>query len=75
MSLSQSLGVARRWESASLGDEACRQAGMIGGRRYPILAVTAPKNDPAFSGVGQSPVERLRAENARALGRTQISAL
>ncbi|SRR5581483_762369 len=58
-----------------LRDQACCQAGMIGGRRYPILAVTAPKNDPAFGGVGQSPVERLRAENARALGRTQISAL
>ena len=26
-----------------LRDEACRQAGMIGGRRYPVLAVTAPK--------------------------------
>src|SRR5256886_8442056 len=29
-----------------LRDEACRQAGTIGGRRYPVLAVTAPKNDP-----------------------------
>ena len=29
-----------------LRDEAARQAGMVGGRRYPILAVTAPKNDP-----------------------------
>jgi len=26
-----------------LRDEATRQAGMVGGRRYPVLAVTAPK--------------------------------
>jgi len=26
-----------------LRDEAARQAGMVGGRRYPVLAVTAPK--------------------------------
>jgi len=35
-----------------LRDEACRQAGMIGGRRYPILAVTAPKNDPREAALG-----------------------
>ena len=26
-----------------LSDEASRQAGMMGGRRYPVLAVTAPE--------------------------------
>ena len=52
MSLSQSLGVARRWEFAICRDEACRQAGMIGGRRYPILAVTAPKNDAREAALG-----------------------
>src|SRR5260370_3467125 len=35
-----------------LRDEACRQAGMIGGRRYPVLAVTAPKNDPREAALG-----------------------
>ncbi len=52
MSLWQSLGQARPWEFASLRDEACRQAGMIGGRRYPVLAVTAPKNDPREAALG-----------------------
>src|SRR6266853_1814200 len=35
-----------------LRDQACRQAGMIGGRRYPVLAVTAPKNDPREAALG-----------------------
>src|SRR2546427_7772201 len=35
-----------------LRDEAARAAGMIGGRRYPVLAVTAPKNDPREAAVG-----------------------
>ena len=35
-----------------LRDEASRQAGTIGGRRYPVLAVTAPKNDPSFAALG-----------------------
>jgi hypothetical protein len=29
-----------------------REAGMMGGRRYPILAVTAPKNDPREAALG-----------------------
>src|SRR5947208_9036600 len=35
-----------------LRDEACRQAGTIGGGRYPVLAVTAPKNDPREAALG-----------------------
>jgi len=35
-----------------LRDEATRQAGMVGGRRYPVLAVTAPKNDPREAALG-----------------------
>jgi hypothetical protein len=35
-----------------LRDEAARAAGMIGGRRYPVLAVTAPKNDPREAALG-----------------------
>ncbi len=35
-----------------LRDEASRQAGAIGGRRYPVLAVTAPKNDPKEAALG-----------------------
>jgi len=31
---------------------ASREAGMIGGRRYPVLAVTAPKNDPKEAALG-----------------------
>lgn len=37
---------------SDLRDEACRQVGMIGGRRYPVLAVTAPKNDPREAALG-----------------------
>src|ERR1700730_6316973 len=37
---------------SDLRDEACRQAGMMGGRRYPVLAVTAPKNDPREAALG-----------------------
>ena len=35
-----------------LRDEAARQAGMVGGRRYPVLAVTAPKNDSREAALG-----------------------
>src|SRR5438552_16212330 len=35
-----------------LRDEACRQAGMMGGRRYPVLTVTAPKNDAREAALG-----------------------
>jgi hypothetical protein len=35
-----------------LRDEACRRAGMIGGQRSPVLAVTAPKNDPREAALG-----------------------
>jgi hypothetical protein len=35
-----------------LRDEASRQAGTIGGRRYPVLAVTTPKNDPKEAALG-----------------------
>jgi hypothetical protein len=35
-----------------LRDEAARAAGMIGGRRFPVLAVTAPKNDPREAALG-----------------------
>jgi len=35
-----------------LRDEAARQVGMVGGRRYPVLAVTAPKNDPREAALG-----------------------
>jgi hypothetical protein len=35
-----------------LRDEAQRSAGMVGGRRYPVLAVTAPKNDPREAALG-----------------------
>jgi hypothetical protein len=35
-----------------LRDEASRQAGTIGGRRYPVLAVAAPKNDPREAALG-----------------------
>jgi hypothetical protein len=35
-----------------LRDEAQRLAGTIGGMRYPVLAVTAPKNDPREAALG-----------------------
>src|SRR6266576_531776 len=37
---------------SDLRDEAARAAGMVGGRRYPVLAVTAPKNDPREAAIG-----------------------
>jgi hypothetical protein len=37
-----------------LRDTACRQAGTMGGRRYPVLAVTAPKNDPREAALGNA---------------------
>jgi hypothetical protein len=35
-----------------LSTTAQREAGMVGGRRYPVLAVTAPKNDPKEAALG-----------------------
>src|ERR1043166_4241057 len=35
-----------------LRDEASRQAGLSRGRRYPVLALTAPKNDPKEPALG-----------------------
>jgi hypothetical protein len=35
-----------------LRDEASRQAGTVGGRRYPVLAIAAPKNDPREAALG-----------------------
>ena len=35
-----------------LSAEASREAGMMGGRRYPRLSVTAPKNDPKEAALG-----------------------
>ncbi len=35
-----------------LSTAAQREAGMVGGRRYPVLAVTAPKNDPREAALG-----------------------
>ncbi len=32
--------------------QASREAGMVGGRHYPVLAVTAPKNDPKEAALG-----------------------
>ena len=52
MSLWPSRVLAKRWALATGDDEAARQAGMVGGRRYPVLAVTAPKNDPREAAMG-----------------------
>ena len=35
-----------------LRDEAAQAAGMIGGRRFPVLVVTAPKNDAREAALG-----------------------
>ncbi len=35
-----------------LSAQASREAGMMGGRRYPVLAVTAPKNDAKAAALG-----------------------
>ena len=35
-----------------LSAQASREAGMMGGRHYPVLAVTAPKNDPKEAALG-----------------------
>jgi hypothetical protein len=35
-----------------LSAQASREAGMLGGRRYPVLAVTVPKNDPKEAALG-----------------------
>src|SRR6266487_3863705 len=52
MSLWQSRVRAATMGICDLRDEASRQAGTIGGRRYPVLAVTAPKNDPREAALG-----------------------
>jgi hypothetical protein len=52
MSLWPSRVLAKRWALATGDDEAARLAGMVGGRRYPVLAVTAPKNDPREAALG-----------------------
>ena len=49
-----------------LRDEAARAAGMVGGQRYPVLAVTAPKNDPREAALGNL---LLAALGLRARGR------
>src|SRR6266853_4704543 len=49
-----------------LRDEAARAAGMIGGRHFPVLAVTAPKNDPREAALGNL---LLTALGLRARGR------
>src|SRR2546425_12195491 len=36
-----------------LRDEAARAAGMMGGRRFPVLAGDAPKNDPQEGALGK----------------------
>jgi len=51
---------------SDLRDEAARVAGMIGGRRFPVLAVTAPKNDPREAALGNL---LLTALGLRARGR------
>ncbi len=52
MSLWQSRVRAATMGICDLRDEASRQAGTIGGRRYPVLTVTAPKNDPREAALG-----------------------
>jgi hypothetical protein len=49
-----------------LRDEAARAAGMVGGQRYPVLALTAPKNDPKEAALGNL---LLAAVGLRARGR------
>jgi AAA domain len=46
------LGSGKTMGIRDLRDEASRQAGTIGGRRYPVLAVTASKNDPNEAALG-----------------------
>src|SRR5256714_15378360 len=43
-----------------LRDEAARQAGMVGGRRYPVLAVTAPQKGTLGAALGSLVVGALR---------------
>jgi hypothetical protein len=45
-------GTGKTMGICDLRDEASRQAGTIGGRRYPVLAVAAPKNDPREAALG-----------------------
>ena len=58
-----------------LRDEAARAAGMVGGRRYPVLAVTAPKNDPREAALGNLLLGALGVGARGRLSRTQIFAL
>ena len=58
-----------------LRDEATRQAGMVGGRRYPVLAVTAPKNDPREAALGNLLLLALGVGARGRLSRTQIFAV
>ncbi len=58
-----------------LRDEAARAAGMVGGRRYPVLAVTAPKNDPREAALGNLLLGALGVGARGRLSRTQICAL
>src|SRR5260370_12795432 len=37
---------------SDLSAEASREAGLLGGRCYPVLAVTAPKKDPKEAALG-----------------------
>ncbi len=50
-----------------------REAGMVGGRRYPVLAVTAPKNDPKEAALGNGSRDRSWPGSTGTLERTQIS--
>ncbi len=52
MSLWPSRAQAATMGICDLRDEATRAAGMIGGRHFPVLAVTAPKNDPREAALG-----------------------
>ena len=45
-------GTGKTMGICDLRDEATRAAGMIGGRHFPVLAVTAPKNDPREAALG-----------------------
>jgi hypothetical protein len=55
-----------------LSAQASREAGMIGGRRYPVLAVTAPKNDAKEAALGNGSRDGIGAGSAGPLERAQI---
>src|SRR5260370_3221153 len=52
-------GSGKTMRICDLRDEATRAAGMIGGRHFPVLAVTAPKNDPREAAPGNHPLPPL----------------